>query len=60
MKVMSAASLGDDLGAKLNCVNNPESYMLFSLSAYLYQNAPDGMDPMIFLKGGLPVFEKHA
>lgn len=60
MGAMSDASLGHDLGAKLDCVNNNESYVMFSFSAYLYQNAPDGIDPMIFLKGGLPVFEKDA
>jgi hypothetical protein len=57
---MSRASLGDDLGAKLDCVNNPESYVMFSLAAFMYQNPPQGIEPMLFLKAGKPDLTSEA
>jgi hypothetical protein len=50
---LSAASIGDDFGDKLNVVNNAESYVMFSLACYMYQNPPAGRKAAAFLTGGL-------
>lgn len=55
---MSSSSLSDELADKLQCVINPESYVMFSLAAYLYQNPPEGMKPMLFLSSGKPIEAK--
>jgi hypothetical protein len=53
IKDLSSASLSDDIGAKLNVVNNAESYVMFSLACYMYQNPPAGMKAAAFLTGGI-------
>lgn len=40
---------------KLNIADNPESYVYAAIAAYMYLNAPSGMDPIVFqIKTGIP------
>jgi predicted metal-dependent HD superfamily phosphohydrolase len=42
------------LQQKQDVCNNPESFLMFALAAYIYQNPPDGADAILFLDAGLP------
>ncbi|KAF9882860.1 hypothetical protein FE257_004946 [Aspergillus nanangensis] len=60
LTALSHASLGDDYADKLNVANNAESYVMFSLAAYIYQNPPAGKKPVAFLRGGEAFFKENA
>jgi len=42
-----------DLEELVYIPNNPESFVLFAVASYIYQNPPAGKNPILFA-GGLP------
>ncbi|KAJ8126288.1 hypothetical protein O1611_g7350 [Lasiodiplodia mahajangana] len=50
----SRASVNKQPEIRLRVTNNAESYVLFAMAAYMYQNPPGGTPAVLWLNGGYP------